>query len=214
LKPCWCATVNMSRTHIKTLSLILILSVGGLQRVESQAKRAPSRSPCPDDRAWTGMYRNYVYGFSVVIPRGLKGYWNSARCARDEKYGCVCMGDHGRFIPLSTDASIEAFVGYQMEPEWSLDEHEHQAVSFLTDDKQNQQVHVVRSGWFRLGHLRARRFEVRFLKDNKPMITDHIIALHKGVEYELILRTLPERYRRDRIQFEKMIGSWRLASRV
>ncbi len=160
------------------------------------------------------MYRNYVYGFSIVIPRGLKGYWNSARCAPDEKYGCVCMGDHGCFIPLSTDASIEAFVGYQMEPEWSLGDHERQAVSFLTDDKQNQQVHVVRSGWSRLGHLRARRFEARFLKNNKPMITDYIIALHKGVEYELILRTLPERYRRDRIQFEKMIASWTLASRV
>jgi hypothetical protein len=84
---------------------------------DSQRRRVTSKPPCPDQRAWTGRYRNYVYGFSIVIPRGLKGYWNSARCAPDEKYGCVCMGDHGRFIPLSNDAHIEAFVGYQMEPE-------------------------------------------------------------------------------------------------
>jgi len=124
------------------------------------------------------------------------------------------MGDHGRFIPLSKDAHIEAFVGYQMETGRSLVDHERQAISFLTDDKENQQISVVRSIWFRLGHLRARRFEARFLNNNKPIVTDHIIALHKGVEYELILRTLPERYRKDKIQFEKVINSWRLTPRV
>ena len=124
------------------------------------------------------------------------------------------MGDHGRFIPLSNDANIEAFVGYQMEPDWSVVDHEHQAVAFLTDDKENQEVNVVRSRWFRLGYLRARRFEARFLKNNIPMVTDHIIALHKGVEYELILRTSPERFGKDQIQFEKLIASWRLTPRV
>jgi hypothetical protein len=150
----------------------------------------------------------------MVIPRGLKGFWNSPRCAPDEKYGCVCMGDHGRFIPLSTEASIDAFVGYQMEVDWSVIEHEHQAISFLTEYEKAQHVTVVRSRWFRLGRLRARRFEARFLKNNKPMVTDHIIAVHDGVEYELILRTLPERYRKDKIQFEKVVASWRLTPRV
>ncbi len=77
-------------------------------------------------------------------------------------------------------------------------DHEHQAVSFLTEDKNNQELNVVHSQWFQLGRLHARRFEVRFLKNNKSMITDHIIALHNGVEYELILRTLAARYGRDK----------------
>src|SRR6266540_2267427 len=81
---------DMSRTYIRTASLILVVIVGCVAGARSQRKAAASKSPCPDDRAWTGRYRNYVYGFSIVIPRGLKGYWNSARCAPDEKLGCVC----------------------------------------------------------------------------------------------------------------------------
>ena len=148
-----------------------------------------------------------------MIPRGLKGYWNSARCAPDEKYG-VCMGDHGRFIPLSSDASIDVFVGYQMESDWSVVDHEHQAISFLTKDKDNHEFHVVHSRWFRLGRLHARRFEARFLHNDKPMVTDHIIALHQGVEYELILSTGARRYGKDKIQFEKVIASGKLTPRV
>src|SRR4030081_2798909 len=99
------------------------------------------------------------------------------------------MGDHGRYIPLSSDASIDAFVGYQMESDRSVVDHEHQAISFLREDKKNHELKVVRSRWFRLGRLHARRFEVRFVNNDKPMVTDHIIALHQGVEYELILNT-------------------------
>lgn len=198
----------MSRT-----AFIILFVCCCVLSIAAQTNRA-LMPPCPDQRAWTGRYRNYVFGFSILIPRGLKGYWNSARCAPDEKYGCVCMNDHGRFIPLSSEAHIEAFVGYQMEPDWSVREHERQAVSFLTDDNQNQHVTVVRSRWFRLGTLRTRRFEACYLKNNKPMITDHIVALYQGVEYELILVTSPGRYAVDRRQFEKIIASWRLTPRV
>jgi len=202
------AAASMART-----AFLIILIFSCAVCAEPQRKRA-SHSVCPDERAWTGRYRNYVFGFSIVIPRGLKGYWNSPRCAPDEKYGCVCMNDHGRFIPLSSDANIEVFVGYQMESDWSLRQYEQHAISFVTDDKQNQDVNIVRSQWFQLGSLRTRRFEARYLKNNKPMVMDHIVALHNGVEYELILVTSPDRYGADRRQFEKLIASWRLTPRV
>ena len=195
------------------LPLIVITIACSLLTVNSQAKQAHSKSPCPDERAWTGTYRNFVYGFSIVIPRGLKGYWNSARCVPDEKVGCVCMGDHGRFIPLSSETNIEAFVGYQMEPGSVVDQERHE-ISSLRQDETNREVDVVRSRWFRLGRLHARRFEAHFLHGNKPIVIDHIIALHKGVEYELILRTSPERYVKDQIQFERLIASWRLTPRA
>ena len=124
------------------------------------------------------------------------------------------MGDHGRLIPLSNDANIDAFVGYQMEPDWSVRDHERQEISSLTDDKKTERVNVVRSRWFRLASLRARRFEARYFKNNKAMVTDHIVALHDGVEYELILVTSPDRYVADRRQFEKLIATWRLTHRV
>ena len=204
----------MSQTNLGTATLILLVLLGCVTSVDSQGRRAAHKSPCPDDRTRTGPYRNYVFGFSIIIPRDLKGYWNSPRCAPDEKYGCVCMNDHGRFIPLSNDAHIEVFVGYQMEPDWSVRDHEHQEISSLPDNNQNQQINVIRSRWFRLGSLRARRFEAQYLKNNKPMVTDHIVALHKGVEYELILVTSPEKYLADRRHFEKLVASWRLRPRV
>lgn len=204
----------MTRTHRKILPVILAAIVSFLPNANSQAKRVQPKSPCPDDKAYTGKYRNLVYGFLIVIPAGLKGYWNSARCAPDEKYGCVCMGDHGRFIPLSRDASIDAFVSYQMESEWSLIDHENDAISALKSRENVEQLKLIGSKWVRLGNLKGRRFVARFIEDNKGVVTDHIIALHKGVEYELILSTSTDRYEKDKIQFEKVIASWRLTPRM
>jgi hypothetical protein len=204
----------MTQTHRKTLPVILAVIVSFLPNANSQAKRVQPGSPCPDDKVYTGKYRNLVYGFSIVIPAGLKGYWNSARCAPDEKYGCVCMGDHGRFIPLSRDASIDAFVSYQMESEWSLIDHENDAISSLKTRENIERLKVIGSKWVRLGNLKGRRFVVRSIKDNKGFVTDHIMALHNGVEYELILSTSADRYKKDKIQFEKVIASWRLTPRM
>ena len=124
------------------------------------------------------------------------------------------MGDHGRFIPLSDEAHIEAFVGYQMESEWSVIDHENSDISSLKKQEGVVQVRVVNSRSFRLGKLKARRFTVRFVEKKKDVVKDHIIALHEGVEYELILRTLAERYQRDEVEFEKVVASWRLTPRL
>jgi hypothetical protein len=206
----------MNRINIKaaigTLLIVTILAPAA----NPQAKRAESASakPCPDQKTYTGKYRNWVYGFSIIIPAGLRGYWNSARCAPDEKYGCVCMGDHGRFIPLSDNASIEAFVGYEMEDEWSVRNYENEEVSNLRQKQGIEQVKVLSSMWIRLGRLKGRRFVVQFIEKNKNVVIDHVIALHKGVEYELILHTLADRYQNDRQEFEKVIESWRLTPRA
>ena|SRR5690242_6664484 len=127
----------------------------------------------------------------------------------------LCLHERSRTVhPVIKRSAYRGVCRYQMEPDWSVREHEQQAVSFLTDDKRNQHVTVVRSWWFRLGTLRTRRFEARYLKNNKPVITDHIVALHQGVEYELVLVTSPGRYAADRRQFERIIATWRLTPRV
>ena len=192
---------------------MVAMSAPAARSQAKSAKLAPAE-PCPDRKTYTGKYRNWVYGFSIIIPAGLKGYWNSARCAPDEKYGCVCMGDHGRFIPLAADASIEAFVGHQMEDEWSVRDYENDEISDLRQKQGVRRVKVLSSKWIRLERLKGKRFTVQFTEENKEIVIDHVIALHKGVEYELILRTLPDRYQRDRRQFEKVIGSWKLTPRA
>src|SRR6478672_8790082 len=123
----------MNRMNLKAAIGVLLLVTALAPAAKSQTKRATSESsePCPDQKTYTGKYRNWVYGFSIIIPAGLKGYWNSARCAPDEKYGCVCTGDHGRFIPLSDTAAMNAFVGWQMESVWTLRDYEDDEVANL-----------------------------------------------------------------------------------
>jgi hypothetical protein len=206
----------MNLMNLKAALGALLIIVILAPVAKSQAKRAGSGSAgaCPDQKTYTGRYRNWVYGFSIIIPAGLKGYWNSARCAPDEKYGCVCMGDHGRFIPLSADASIEAFVGYEMEDAWSVKDYEKDEVSNLRQKQGIEQVKVLSSKLIRLGNLKGRRFVVQFTEKHKEVVVDHIIALHEGVKYELILRTFADRYQRDRQEFEKVRASWRLTPRA
>ena len=204
----------MCRMYLRaSIGVLLVASLasGGMPQARS---KAPPTEVCPDQKVYTGKYRNLVYGFSIIIPAGLKGYWNSAKCAPDERYGCVCMGDHGRFIPLSDNASIEAFVGYQMEDEWSVRDYENHKTSNLRQKQGVEQVEILSSTQIRLGRLKARRFIVRVNEENKSVVLDHIIALHKGVEYELILRTTADRYQRDLREFEKVIASWRLTPRI
>jgi hypothetical protein len=205
----------MYLTYLKASVGVLLIVAGLASDALPQVRRkATSVEVCPDRKVYTGSYSNLVYGFSIFIPAGLKGYWNSARCAPDEKYGCVCMGDHGRFIPLSDDASIDAFVGYQMEDEWSVTDYENHELSNLRQEQGVEKVKVLSSTWIRLGRLKGRRFAIQFNQKNKTVVVDHVISLHKGVEYELILRTTNDRYQRDLREFEKVIASWRLTPRV
>jgi hypothetical protein len=52
----------------------------------------------------------------------------------------------------------------------------------------------------------------QFVEKNKDVIVDHVIALHNGIEYELILRSTPDRYQRDLREFEKVIAGWKLTT--
>jgi hypothetical protein len=176
--------------------------------------RPASSEPCPDEMAWTGKYKNQHYGFSIIIPPGRKGFWNSYRCVKDEKLGCVCMTDHGRSIPLSGDTFIDAYAGYIGDPELSLVDYEKMDIAFLTERKGVEQVKLISSRQIWLGRLKARRFVVRFVKENKTMIEDQIIALHKDVQYDLTLGTFESKYQADKREFEKVIMSWKLIPRV
>lgn len=203
----------MYRTYLKAILVVLVAAAGLTPDGKSQAKRGKADELCPDQKVYTGKYRNQYYGFSVVIPAGRKGYWNSPRCAKTDE-GCVCMTDHGRVIPLADAAQIEAYTGHQMEPEWSVSDYERDEIADLKKREGVGQVKVLSSKGTRLGSLRARRFVVRYVEKGKNMISDRVVALHQGVEYDLILHTLVNRYEKDRREFEKVIASWRLIPRM
>jgi len=120
------------------------------------------------------------------------------------------MQDHGRFIPLADHASIEAYVGYEVDPEWSLRDYEREEISSIRKNQDLTQVKVLRTKSIRLDRLRARRLVVQFVEKKQDVVIEHIIALHQGVEYELILRTIASRLVKDEKQLAKVLASWRL----
>ncbi|WP_027360800.1 hypothetical protein [Desulforegula conservatrix] len=77
---------------------------------------ATAHAACPDEIPSLGKYRNYSFGFSILIPQGLKGFWNSAACIQEADGSCLCMSDHGRIIPLKNDNTIEIYAGHANMP--------------------------------------------------------------------------------------------------
>ena len=178
---------------------------------------AQESATCPDQIAWKGKYRNYSYGFSIVIPVGLQGFWNSARCAKqgDE---CICMSDHGRVIPIGNHADglerqMEAFADYGADlGNGTVSDAMTARVQSIRDSAEAHSTAVIHKWAARLGTLTARRYVVRY-KDKKAnawMIEDFAEAMGGGRRYMLYLRTPELRYAADRLKFEHMISSFRL----
>jgi hypothetical protein len=191
----------------------ILLTAGSLSlSAKPQARSDKPVKPCPDEEVYVGRYRNWQYGFSILIPAGRQGYWNSAGCAKTAD-GCVCMSDHGRVIPLSKDAHIEVYTGYAV-LEGSARDYERYEITTLKKRQDVDAVKVLSARGVGLARLRARRYVVRFVEKNKSIITDRVVAIHQGVEYHLILRTSAERYRKDRREYERVIASWRLTPRI
>lgn len=203
----------MRRACVKALAGLVLAAASLVSEGRSQAGGGESGESCPDEKVYTGEYRNWSYGFTVRIPAGLKGYWNSARCAKDDG-GCVCMTDHGRAIPLGRDARLEVYTGFQTEPEWTVRDYEKNELAYLKKRAGVRRVEVVSSRAVRLGGLGGRRFVVRFFENGRKVISERVIVLHDGAEHSLSLRTTAGRYGADRRQFEKLVASWRLTPRV
>ena len=174
---------------------------------------------CPDEMATTGYYRNYSYSFSISIPHGLKGFWNSARCVKDER-DCVCMGDHGRFMPIDKSSYIQVFVEVQNEEtvKESIDEE----VEFIlrTHEEKKERADVVTRAPARLGGASATRLMLRYqdAKTGETMLKDIIIGgpvdrVHSGWLYSITLVTADKLYAKRKALFYSIIRSWRYRSR-
>ena len=109
---------------------------------------------------------------------------------------------------------MEAFVGWQIESEWTLRDYENNKVAYLKQKQGVERVRVLSSKYRRLGPVKASRFIVQFRENNKRVVTDSIVALYKGVEYQLTLYTVADTYQKDRRVFVKLVASWKFTRRV
>lgn len=212
-----CASMNMMIT-IPTLLVGASFLAGFTAPLPkySPVKRAVR---CPDEAATTGYYRNYSYGFSVSIPRGLKGFWNSARCVKDKR-DCFCMGDHGRFIPLDQHSYLEVFVGVQNNEtvEESIDDE--LAFSLKRHKEKGERAELVSRSRARLGGMTGVHWKLRYqdAKTGELMLRDTIIGpppvdrSHGGFLYSVTLVTPEKLYAERRTLLFSIIKGWKYRS--
>jgi hypothetical protein len=211
------------------MKLILValfaLTAVGYPDLHSQAPFS-STSPkkegaeCPDDKAWTGKYTSDSYGFTIVIPTGLKGFWNSARCV-SRADGCTCMQDHGRIIPLTQPSEPERYVEAYANNGADLDEPTvAEAVKShlrgIRERSREKSVQIRKRSDITLANLRGQRALVRYYdaKLQVWMMEDFVELLRGGVEYSLYLRTPEETYELDRAVFDTVVASFALSKRT
>ena len=195
--------------------LFLVLCAGP---AGSQQSAPVGAAACPDTISSTGRYVNDSYGFAVVIPKEVKGFWNSARCV-SRPDGCTCMSDHGRIIPLGAEPyeperHIEVYAGYAADlDDATVQQEVKKTVGWIHQRSRAGSVTVLKQSNVLLSGLRARRVVVRYFDEKLDtwMIEDFVEALrHRGIEYSVYLRTREQQYRRDLPVFDSVINSFRL----
>jgi len=200
-----------------TMTLMILVSMmmpsWSVQAIPTLRKR---KIQCPDEIATTGYYRNYSYGFSIWIPRGLKGYWNSARCVKD-KAECVCMGDHGRWIPIDHYSYIQVFVGTQNSD--TVKESIEEAIQLLQQHHADriESFDVVSRTMRRLNGIHGvqMRFRYKDVETGQTMLENIIICPppndrdHGGFLYFVTLAAPEAAYLKRKPILDSIIMSWR-----
>ena len=193
--------------------------VMGSQEQQRHGKsQEAAESSCPDTHAWTGKYVNYSYGFSVVIPEGYKGFWNSAVCVAGPD-GCTCMSDHGRIIPLTAEPyeperHIEVFASYGADlDELTVKQAVDKRLERIRKRSREGSVSVLKQSTITLAGLRSQRVLVRYYDEklNQMMVEDFVEAIRRrSVQYSLYLRTTEKAYTHDRSVFDNVIATFTL----
>lgn len=179
------------------------------------ASTSPTIEECPDTHAWTGKYKNRSYGFSIVIPEGYEGFWNSARCVSGPE-GCTCMSDHGRIIPLShepyeDERHVEAFASHGAElDEPTVTQAVAQHLRRIGEHSRKHSLAVRKRTVVIVAGVRGERVFVTYFDErmNAWLVEDFIELLKDGDKFSLYLRTPRKYYEYDRHIFEVVIASF------
>lgn len=206
----------MNRVHV----LVLVTVVSCMQTASSKQQSGNGSTSltveqCPDTHAWTGKYKNSSYGFSIVIPEGYQGFWNSARCLSGAD-GCTCMSDHGRIIPLShepyeDERHIEAYASHGAElDEPTVAQAVTQRLTWIRKRGRRHSLTVRKRLGVTVAGRRGERVVVSYYdkRTRAWLVEDFIELLKDGDEYSLYLRTPRTDYEHDRHIFEVVVASF------
>ncbi len=206
----------------KVLAFVCLIVGSFLQSVSTQLQQesggpTPTVEQCPDTHGWSGKYENFSYGFSVLIPQGYEGFWNSARCVNDKKDGfCVCMSDHGRIIPLSSEPyeperHIEIYASHGADlDEPSVAEGVAHWLGYLKKQSVAHTMLVRRRSDVTIDRVQGQRVVVRY-RDKRLrqwFVEDLVELLKNGDEFTLYLRTPAKSYEHDKRIFDRVVASF------
>ncbi|HXI91061.1 MAG TPA: hypothetical protein VNO24_13680 [Blastocatellia bacterium] len=157
-----------------------------------------------ENTKWTNRYVNFVYRYSVKIPKGLSGYSDLPPSPQ-----------HGVGIVLSWEPRAYIYFdgSYNSSGARNTRELEQEHLKWLAEE--SSQITGILHHKSRLGLVSARRYVARHTcrKLQGTFIEDETIMLHKGIVYTASLLTSPDRYSRDKAVLDQMMRSWRLAHR-
>jgi hypothetical protein len=170
-----------SAVKVPSLSNSAINASGSIEETEEETEDGWAHEQ--------GLYSNYEYGYSVIIPDGLTAYRSPAP-----------MPQHGVGIDLFKEDEAQVWInGTYDSLEWgSLKEAAKENVKYLKDDNVSD-IKVMRKTYGRLSSLRAFRIVAAYRKSGVPLIEDEIIAIRKerDIVYTLQLKTTAARYSED-----------------
>lgn len=167
-------------------------------------------TPCSANFTATGVYRNYSFGFTMTIPRGLKATWSSPPCSVDKSTNdCICMNDHGRDMALAGGGTIGICAGHNA----TSDALPTIAFNDLNDFKGSTKgdeltiVSLDRIQWKAMG---AYRYVARRENDGEATVRESVVATGRDGEMFLLYIEAPQaQYDRYRPAFNAMLKSWR-----
>jgi hypothetical protein len=175
-----------------------------------------TETSCPANVPTEGLYKNYSFGFSVKIPSGLKGMWNSADCVKDAEDGCVCMSDHGRFIPLNETDYIQIYAAYTIDYPSSLGELVRKSFNCNQDHGDEGQFIVTDLHETKLHSFPAMSYRAEYVHDGTTRIHEELVSMGSqklGQNIMIELDTTEELYPKHLKLYKAIIQSWRPAKR-
>jgi hypothetical protein len=203
--------------QIVLLSVLMIV-VGWRQTAATTQQQANAdlwAKECPDTHPWTGKYQNFSYGFSMVVPEGYAGFWNSARCVSGTD-GCVCMSDHGRIVPLShkpyeKERHMEVYASHGAEldnPTVAAAVAEN--LSSIRKRSRRHTLMIRRRKRVSVAGTRGQRVLVRYYDKQLGawLLEDFIKLINNGDEYSIYLRTSVKNYKHYKCILDKIARSF------
>jgi hypothetical protein len=177
----------------------------------SQPAHAASAN-CPDTTLIKRHYHNFTYGFDLLIPKGLTARWNSAACSIDAKLGCVCMGDHGRDIPLDGGGQIGVFASW-VDPDYTLATAlvaDIQSFRQLVDASESSVFSVTELQPWKVRNLPAYKYVAKSVHGDEVIVREALLAIRKqsAVQVLIYIQAPEAQYLKYRPAFKPICQSW------